>query len=280
MMQSAIYQGELRHRRFYPKSHEFSYSSTLFFIDLDELPELFEGALGWSLEKRNLGYFRRADFLGDPSIPLKSSVKSECQRLLGYCPDGAVRMLTNLRILGMCFNPVTFYFLFNGNSAKPAVVLAQVNNTPWDERHVYALECDPVTGKTNKHFDKEFHVSPFNPMAMEYRWVSTTPDEHLVIHMENHAAVQEGSEVVRHMDATLTLVRLDWDKKLLQRVLWQQPWMSLKVPVAIYWQALKLFIKGVPFHAHQSGDKLPLLDGHHLSKETERVKLKTTGESL
>lgn len=251
----------------------------MFFIDLDELPELFEGVSGWSLEKRNLGYFRRADYLGDPSIPLKISVKSECQRLLGYYPDGAVRMLTNLRILGMCFNPVTFYFLFNGHSPKPAVILAQVNNTPWAERHLYALECDPVTGKTNKHFDKEFHVSPFNPIAMEYRWVSTAPDERLVIHMENHAAVQEGNEIVRHMDATLTLVRHDWDKKLLQRILWQQPWMSLKVPVAIYWQALKLFIKGVPFYPHQSGTSAPISDEYVPVRKPENINLKTTGES-
>ena len=232
-----------------------------------------------SLEARNLGYFRRADYLGKPSISLKSAVKSECQNLLGYCPDGAVRMLTNLRILGMCFNPVTFYFLFNNGSDKPAVILAQVNNTPWDERHVYALECDPATGKTNKYFNKVFHVSPFNPMAMEYHWVSTAPGEQLVIHMENHAAKKEDSDIVRHMDATLTLERHAWDKKLLQSLLWKQPWMSIKVPVAIYWQALKLFIKGVPFYPHQSVTSVPIPDEYLPVPKPESIKLKTTGES-
>ena len=260
---SAIYQGQLRHRRFYPKRHEFSYRATLFYIDLDELPDLFTGVRGWSLESFNLGRFCRADYLGDAAVPLKQSVQEEVVRLLGYCPGGAVRMLTNLRIWGCCFNPVTFYYLFEAEAQHPSVILAQVNNTPWNERHTYALECDPATGKIKTDFRKAFHVSPFNPLAMDYHWVSSSPGEHLLVHMENHGAVgadknpvaasgiaESGQATGCHMDATLSLRRQPWCGKTLQGLLWRQPWLAIKVPAAIYWQALKLLIKGVPVYNH------------------------------
>ena len=259
-MQSAIYQGNLRHRRFHPKAHEFSYQSTLFYIDLDELPDLFTSVPGWSLESFNLGRFCRSDYLGDAELPLKQAVQDEAKRLLGFCPAGAVRMLTNLRIWGFCFNPVTFYYLFDAGAQHPRVILAQVNNTPWNQRHCYVLECDPETGKVNTAFDKHFHVSPFNPLDMRYHWASTSPGEHLVVHMENHAppiATKQTDEPivhdrVLHMDATLVLNRTPWSASALTKILWMQPWLAIKVPVAIYWQALKLLIKRVPFYGHSS----------------------------
>lgn len=280
-MHSAIYQGNLRHRRFFPKQHEFSYSSTLFYIDLDELPGLFDGVKGWSYNRTNFGSFRRADFLGDPAVPLKEAVRSEVNALLASdkknllrCPDGAVRMLTNLRILGFCFNPVTFYYLFNAGVEKPAMILAQVNNTPWNERHTYLIHCEEKTGKANSQFDKKFHVSPFNPLDMEYHWVSSVPAENVLVHMENHGRAQNsqdhsGRHFSCHMDATLTLKRQPWSKSLLQKILWLQPWAAIKVPVAIYWQAVRLFIKGVPVYTHQSINPLPA------ASSTE---FKTTGE--
>jgi len=269
-MHSAIYHGSLRHRRFIPKQHEFSYSSSLFYIDLDELPDLFTHVKGWSLNRFNFGAFYRKDYLGDPTVPLKDSVRAEVTRLVGYCPMGAIRMLTNLRILGFCFNPVTFYYVFDVDADKPSLILAQVNNTPWNERHCYVVLCNPETGKTKSEFDKVFHVSPFNPIDMLYHWVSTHPDEHLVVHMENHKQSSLSSVMQCHMDATLTLTRTPWTAKGLQKILWRQPWLAIKVPVAIYWQALKLIIKGVPFYAYQ---KIGNNENAHL-----RIGLKTTGE--
>ena len=244
-MFSAIYQGKLRHRRFYPKAHAFSYESTLFYLDLDELPQLFKGVKGWSLEGTARGQFCRRDYLGDPDTELKEAVRAEVVHQWGHCPQGPVRMLTNLRMWGFCFNPVTLYYLFEPSVEKPALILAQVNNTPWNKRHSYIVPCDDG-GKTRTDFPKQFHVSPFNPLDMRYHWVSTSPSEKLLVHMENH---REG---ICHMDATLTLERQGWSAEQLQRILWRQPWLTLKVPAMIYWQALKLFLKGVPFYPHRS----------------------------
>ncbi len=274
IMHSAIYRGELRHRRFHPKRHEFSYSSTLFYVDLDELPDLFKGAWCWSLNKRNLGSFWRADYLGDPETPLKEAVRSRVIELAGACPKGAVRMLTNLRIMGSCFNPVTFYYLFEPNADRPSLILAEVNNTPWNQRYSYLISCDLATGKTKTEFEKKFHVSPFNPLSMRYHWVSSAPGETLLVHMENVAPpLTGGSEatdsLVCHMDATLKLTRHDWTPSMLQRLLWRQPWAAIKVPLSIYWQALRLFFKGVPVYAHQTIEPM---------RENSAIEFKTTGE--
>lgn len=244
-MHSAIYQGVLRHRRFHPKSHEFSYRSTLFYIDLDELPGLFDGAKHWSLNGKSLGQFCRADYLGESHDSLITSVRMEVTRQLGFCPQGPIRMLTNLRMWGMCFNPVTLYYVFDLDAETPALILAQVNNTPWNERHCYIVPCDATTGKAKQAFTKQFHVSPFNPLDMEYRWISSNPAKNLVVHMENHRAD------LCHMDATLTLEREEWSATSLQKILWQQPWLTLKIPVAIYWQAFKLLLKRVPLYDHK-----------------------------
>jgi uncharacterized protein len=271
VIHSAIYQGKLRHRRFFPKAHDFTYASTLFYIDLDELHELFNSASGWSLYKSNLGSFQREDFLGDPAIPLIDAVRTEVNEILlrsgngnnssvTTCPVGPVRMLTNLRIFGFCFNPVTLYYLFGKESEAPTMILAQVNNTPWNERHSYLIQCDKTTGKTKVGFEKKFHVSPFNPIAMNYRWISSVPADNLIVHMENFSPASESSaqtnSLACHMDATLSLKRIAWSAGTLQKILWFQPWLAIKVPFAIYWQALRLFIKGVPVHSHQAVESL------------------------
>lgn len=275
-MHSAIYHGTLRHRRFIPKAHEFTYSSTLFYIDLDELPELFAKVRFWSLNKPNLGAFQRKDYLGythntlQETLPLKDAVRAEVTRIMGYCPMGPIRMLTNLRIFGFCFNPVTLYYVFTGDADKPSLILAQVNNTPWNERHSYVVMCDEETGKAKHVFDKAFHVSPFNPLDMQYHWVSTNPAEHLLVHMENHKQDAASTVMQCHMDATLTLTRHPWTAKALQHILWRQPWLAIKVPIAIYWQALKLIVKGIPFYPHKKTDKTD----HSLAA----IRLKATGE--
>lgn len=244
-MNSAIYSGWVRHRRFWPTEHAFGYRSTLFYLDLDELPTLFEGMRLWSFNRRNLGWFRREDYLTPTTENLKEAVKTEVLRQGGEWPGGAVRLLTNLRQWGFCFNPVSFYYCFAPNSEKPSCILAQVNNTPWNERQCYLIPCNPKTGKSRIGFDKTFHVSPFNPLDMHYRWVSTAPASHLLVHMENE------KDGLTHMDATLSLNRTDWSAAYMNRLLWRQPWLTLKVPVSIYWQALKLKLKGTHYYPHR-----------------------------
>lgn len=248
-IKSAIYSGKLRHRRFFPKSHEFTYDACMFYLDLEELPQLFEKNKFWSFNRFNLGWFNRKDYFGDASIPLDQAIRNYVKQELGYCPEGSICLLTQLRVWGFCFNPVSFYFIFDKDASVPKFILAEVNNTPWNQRHAYLLACDEK-GKVNTDFKKQFHVSPFNPIDMQYHWISTTPAEQLVVHMENHQQSVDGK--TRHMDATLTLKREVWSARRLNSIIWTMPWLAIKIPVAIYWQALRLFIKRVPVYSHSS----------------------------
>jgi len=243
---SCIYTGKLRHRRFLPRLHEFIYDACLFYIDLSELSHLFNRNTFWSFNRSNFGSFKRKDYFGNPSLPLDQAVRDHVKKELGYCPDGEICLLTQLRIFGFCFNPVSFYFIFNKSSPHPKLILAEVNNTPWNKRHTYLLTCDDK-GNVKTEFDKDFHVSPFNPLDMQYHWISSSPSDHLVIHMENHKISQ--GENLKYMDATLTLKREDWSVSKLNSILWRQPWLAIKTPAAIYWQAIKLFFKGVPVYS-------------------------------
>lgn len=243
-MTSRIYEGSVRHRRFAPREHSFTYRVAMPFLRVDEIPALLAASRLWSAQGRALGEFRRSDFLGDPNIALDEAVRDRVQEETGERPAGPVYLLANLRYFGFNMNPISCYYCYNADETRLQYVVAEVTNTPWDERHSYVLRGPEHGHLLRTEFDKAMHVSPFNPMDMRYHWRSNTPDQRLIVHLENH---REGARV---FDATLSLSARDLSPASLDRLLLNYPFMTAKVGLAIYWQALKLFIKGVPFHAH------------------------------
>ena len=170
---SCIYSGTIRHRRATPAT-EFTHRLSLAYVDLDELPRL----LGGRLLRRGPGTlrFRRGDYLGPRTAPLATAVRDRVAQLTGTRPDGPIRMLTQLRSFGVCFNPVSFYYCLDGDAERLQAVLAEVTNTPWGERHAYALdEATPGSTLVTGSFDKRLHVSPFMSMDHVYRARATTP---------------------------------------------------------------------------------------------------------
>lgn len=253
-MKSCIYEGQVRHRRFAPRRHEFSYGLYLMYIDLDELPALFDGFSLWSSRRFNLAWFRRADHLGDPDQPLDRVVRDTVEASTGLRPVGPIRLLTHFRYLGYGFNPVSFYYCFNKQDERVEAIVCEVNNTPWGEQHVYVLpEKDNMGRGEHMQFrrSKEFHVSPFMPMDIEYDWRFNKPGEYLNVHMENH---REG---VKLFDATLKLERLSMNSFNLARVLVQYPWITVKVVAGIYFEALRLWLKKTPFYSHPDNKEAP-----------------------
>jgi len=246
-MHSALYLGQVRHRRFAPRHHAFAYRLFMVYLDLAELDTVFRGRWLWSTHRPAPARLRRADYLGDPRIPLDQAVRERVAQETGLRPSGPIRMLTHLRYFGVCFNPVTFYYCFNAEDTHVETILAEITNTPWKERHAYVLHEQRNEGRgTAKRyrFAKRFHVSPFMDMAIDYDWRFSAPDDHLAVHMEDY---QNGAKI---FDATLALQRREISGASLARVLIAFPLMTAKVIGGIYWQALRLWLKRVPVHAH------------------------------
>src|ERR1019366_6516495 len=138
-VRSCLYEGSVRHRRRAQVDDEFHYPLFMAYLDLDELPELFDGRWLWSARRPAVARFRRSDYLGDPEIPLSEAVRALVRERAGVALDGPIRLLTCLRYFGHCFNPVSFYYCFEPSGEHVRAVVAEVTNTPWGERHSYVM---------------------------------------------------------------------------------------------------------------------------------------------
>ncbi len=244
--ESAIYEGWIRHRRYASAEHTFSYRMFQMYLDLGELDRIFRNRWLWSIDRLNIASFRRKDYFGNPDIPLDQAVRDRVQSELGIRPTGPIRLLTHLRYFGIGFNPVSFYYGYEDDGKTLAWILAEITNTPWNERHAYFLPVSTAQKHGNAmhwQFDKAFHVSPFLPMDRRYDWRFEVPQDSLRVHM-NVTGQQ------RDFDATLVMRRYPLNGNTLASCLTRYPYMCAKVMFGIYWQAFLLICKRVPFFSH------------------------------
>ena len=223
MTASAFYEGTVTHRRHAVREHAFRHRVSMAYVDLDDVPAL--------LGRR----FRRSDHLGDPARPLADVVRE----LAGPdAPQGPVRLLTNLRTLGHCFNPVCFHYLFEADGETVGAVVAEVTNTPWGERQAYVLRREGGGRVLAGDLDKRMHVSPFMSMDQRYLLRAAVPGPTLSVHIENREAGE------RVFAATLHLER----RTLSRRALARHHGATLRTVALISAHAVALRLKGVPWH--------------------------------
>ena len=219
----------------------------MLYLDLNELDRVFRGRWFWSINRPNLASFRREDYLGGAGTSLTDKIREVVIDSGGPPPEGPIRMLTHLRYFGYCFNPVTFYYCFFPDGQRVQTILAEITNTPWNERKTYVLvpELDESVGTLHRYrFPKNFHVSPFLPMVLDYDWRFAEPSKKLDIHM----SVESKDNKI--FDASLHMQSAPLNGASLARALLSYIPMSLKVVGAIYWEALKLRLKGIPVYDH------------------------------
>jgi len=252
-MHSCLYVGHVRHRRRVPKEHRFRYGLYMVYLDLDELPTLLADGVFRTARFAPLS-FRREDHLDGPQTSLADAVRKLVKEQTGKCPAGPIRLLTGLRCFGYYFSPLNLYYCFDPDGETVEAVVAEVSNTPWRETHYYVLSGANRVGPSGElHFShlKDFHVSPFMEMDLQYEWQLNQPGSRLAVEITN----RQGRETV--FQAGLTLSQWPLDRWQLFRMLFRYPWMTGRVALAIYYQAFRLWRKKCPFYPHPKHHSRP-----------------------
>jgi DUF1365 family protein len=246
VIDSGLFVGTLRHRRFTPVAHAFTYPLFMVLLDIDRVSELMRVSAVTSYNRWNWASFDDRDHFGDPRRPLRDRLAVDAARHGIDLPTGPVFLLTHLRYLGYCFNPVSFFYCFD-RAEQLRVVLAEVSNT-FGGTHNHWLQPDAASRTFRTTASKSLYVSPFMPVDLEYTFGFTPPMGRLVVHMATRQAGAVG------FDATLSLQYRPWNAVEIRRVLVRYPAMTATVMAGIHWQALRLWWKGVPLVRRLTGD--------------------------
>lgn len=251
------------HKRLQPREHGFKYNVFMMYIDLSEVDEVLTRSRFWSRGWFSLARFKRSDYFSSDQDPagvntdddvghLDKSVRETVNSSLSFYPDGPIRLLTNFRYFGHIINPISCYYCFSKENELNALLI-EVTNTPWGEKTHYVLDLRGHVPTDRIEFDKKMHVSPFMPMKMMYQWRGNITSDSLHYSLANLPIASENEFVSQKsavFHAGVNLNRLEITSANLNRIILHYPFMTLKVAAGIYWQALRLAIKRVPFLSH------------------------------
>lgn len=235
-MRSALYVGTVMHARRAPVENVFRYPVYMALLDLDELPALDRALplFGWN--RRAVTSFHDRDHL-DVRAHLEA-------RGIDLGPGGRIQVLTNLRVLGHVFNPVSFWWCHRADG-ELACVVSEVNNTFGDRLPYVLLPADATGERSGRRVwetDKRIHVSPFMPLDQDYTWWISEPGEQVAIRMDVH---EEG---MPDFHATLVARRIPLTSRSLRAALVRYPLMPARVVARIHWQAVRLWARGLRVH--------------------------------
>lgn len=237
---SALYEGQVVHQRLAPKRHRLRYALFQILVDLDHLPQIDRRLRLFSHNRLNVFSFFDRDH-GDGRLgPLRGYVDEVLGTANIDLGGGPIRLLCMPRMFGHVFNPISIYWCHHADGRLRAM-LYEVNST-FGQRHSYLLPIDPHTHDTivRQSCDKALHVSPFMPMDMAYDFVIAPLGE--TVSTSVNGRMRDGGPMIT---ANFSGARHDLTDGRLLRDLVAYPLMTVKVVLAIHWEAVKLIAKGL-----------------------------------
>jgi hypothetical protein len=238
-LRSSLYVGSVFHRRLAPREHHFRYRLFWLLIDLDELPDLNSRLRLFSHNRANVFSLYDRDHGDGGAAPLRAQAERRLAESGVDIEGGAIRLLCMPRTLGYGFNPLSVYFCHRRDGALAALIY-EVHNT-FGERHAYVLPTSRAPRAVRQGCAKSFFVSPFLPMGLRYEFHVSAPGESLVL-----AIRVTGPDGVA-LRAALSGRRRVLNDRELSRAALSTPAAAMKTIAAIHWEALRLWIKGVPY---------------------------------
>jgi len=239
-MRSRLYRARVTHRRDRPKSHRFSYNCFMFCIDLDEVDLLDRTLSLFSHNKPNLYSLKSADHLDEGKRSLKGNI-------LHYLKDkglgsqvGRIELVTNLRTWGYVFNPVSFFFVY-APQGHPLCAVAEVANTFNEQKLYYLDDPDPAEGRLRQSHDKLFYISPFSEPDTKLNFKLTFPNDRIAL------SISEADSKGTYFHASLSGGALPLSNRSLAICTARFPFMTLSVIAQIHWEALRLYLKKIPY---------------------------------
>jgi DUF1365 family protein len=244
---AALYVGEVMHARLKPVGHRFNYRVMSLLIDLDRLDVADRQTPLFGVNRRALYSFREADHGERDGSSLRLYAQRRASEHGIDLTGGRVLLLCYPRLLGYTFNPLSVYFCYD-TSGQPALLIYEVRNT-FGDIHAYALpvkRSDISPAGIRQEQDKRFYVSPFVEMAMRYHFRVVPPKDHVKLR------ILETDSEGPLLSATFNGHRRTLTTGELLRSFFSLPAVTAKIIVAIHWEALRLWLKGVRFVPRQN----------------------------
>ena len=238
-MNSCIYNGLVTHTRFKPVKHFLKYRTFSILVDLDEIEELDKNNLIFSYNRFNIFSFYNKDHGDRNGKSLKRWVFNKIKKLKIKPNIDKIKLLCYPRIFGYVFNPLSIFYCYKNQTLR--AIFYEVKNT-FNEQHTYVFKINN-SQRVQQSCKKKFYVSPFMDMNTFYDFKLNKPNKKLFV------SIKQTDEKGLILTAVQTGERKEFNLKQLLTNFLKYPLMTVKIIVAIHFEAFLLWKKGAIYRS-------------------------------